>query len=132
MTPRPTIGPTASAHSASARVLEHAGSVPDRFRDAGGCARGVRLSLYQEFENQLREDMGEVLLTIRQIWPDEADLRAELERKAVTHKKRVGGRAFTPPTARSSGPAPTLRTRCCRSTRSRCRWTRLCRTTRTG
>jgi signal transduction histidine kinase len=49
---------------------------------------GVRLSLYAEFETQLREDMGEVQLTIRQIWPDETRLRAELERTAVTHKKR--------------------------------------------
>jgi signal transduction histidine kinase len=74
---------------------------------------GVRLSLYQEFENQLREDMGEVLLTIRQIWPDEADLRAELERKAVTHRKRGWWARFYNPAgeivwASANAPYPVL------------------------
>lgn len=53
-----------------------------------GVREGLRLVLWNEADEQLVEDAREIKETIEQLWPDEAKIYAELDRKATTHTHR--------------------------------------------
>ena len=53
-----------------------------------GIREGLRLVLWQEADEQLLEDAGEIKKTIEQLYPDLEKINAELDRKATTHTHR--------------------------------------------
>ncbi|MSR60189.1 MAG: hypothetical protein EXS05_21550 [Planctomycetaceae bacterium] len=53
-----------------------------------GVREGLRFILWHEADEQLVEDAREVALTYEQLYPDEAKIEDELNRKAITHTHR--------------------------------------------
>ena len=53
-----------------------------------GVREGLRLVLWQEADDQLLEDAREIKRRSKQIYPDLHKIKAELDRKAITHTHR--------------------------------------------
>jgi heavy metal sensor kinase len=54
-----------------------------------GLRVGLRWTLQRELDDVLSEDVEEVQLIVARYWPDQAAIREDLERKAITHSQRT-------------------------------------------